>query len=383
MRLQVLRENLVEAVSRASRITSNQPNLPILSNILLRADVDQLVVEASNLETSIRIKVRAKVEKPGKVTLPARKLADYLSTHSDPKLVLEEKNTKLVILTENSRAEFVTLPADDFPQLPQEGKQQFKIPSGKLIELIEKTTFAASHDEVRPVLTGVYLRFTPQEIIGVATDGFRLSEFRTGWEGSSGNLPLSVVVPAKTLQEVGRNLKRDEKDAQEGQVVVALSSDGNQILLSSGEVELISRLLEVEYPDYQKIIPEDFTTQAVFERERLTDKVKLAAIFAYQEGQTVRMFFDSVRGEVVLRSRSSQVGEHESKEIGEIQGVPMEVGFNAGFFLEGLNSLKSQRVRIKLRESEGDRVSPVVVLPEGKESEDSSYLHLIMPVRLE
>lgn len=376
MRIQVLRENLVEAVAGASRVISNKPNLPVLSNLLLTAAEDHLIIEASNLETSMRVQVRAKIEEPGKITLPARKLSDYLNTLTESKLTLEKSETKLVISSQNSQAEFVTLPPDDFPKLPQMDEQSFEIKADKLAELIEKTTFAASGDEVRPVLTGVFIKFDDDELTAVATDGFRLSEFRTGWKAGPTELE-PMIVPAKALQEVARVLKG-------GEVRISLSPDGNQIIFESDGTEVISRLLEAEYPNYKQIIPESFTTQAVFEREELVNKARLAAIFARREGQTIRLVFDSERGQVILRSQSSEVGEQEGQLAGEIQGTPMEVGFNAGYLLDGLNSLESDTVRLKLKEVGEGQVAPVVFLPEGDEGNaESFYLHIVMPVRLE
>lgn len=375
MKLQVLRENLTQAVSDASRVISNKPNLPVLSNLLLTATEDQLTIEASNLETSMRVNVRAKIEKPGKITLPARKLSDYLNTLTESKLTLEEKESKFVVSSQNSEGQFVTLPPDDFPALPTAGEQQFKMGAPKFAELIEKTTFAASGDEVRPVLTGVHLKFESNKKTGVATDGFRLSEFKTDWDGGGDQLK-PIIVPAKALQEVARVLEG-------GEAQISLSEDENQIIFASDGVEVISRLLEAEYPDYQQIIPGDFTTQAVFNREELINKVRLAAIFARREGQTVRVVFDSEDQQVILRSQSSEVGEQEGKLAGEVQGTPMEVGFNAGYLLDGLNSLESEKVRLKLKEGGEGRVAPVVFLPEGDEETDSSYLHIVMPVRLE
>lgn len=377
MQAQVLRENLVSAVSTASRVIESKPNLPVLSNLLLTAGADQLVIESSNLETSMRINVRAKIESEGQTTLPARKLTDYLNTLTESKLTLLEDNSKFVVKAESSAAEFVTLPADDFPSLPSAGDQKLRLPAEKIARLTTQTTFAASKDEVRPVLTGVLFKLEADRITAVATDGFRLSEAQVVWGGQTvnGDGVSEMIVPAKALQEVKRVLAGEE-------VQLALSEDQNQLIFTVGGVEIITRLLEAEYPDYQQIIPIDFTTQAVFATEELINKVKLAAIFARQEGQTIRLFFDAESGQVKLRSQSSEVGEHEGELSGEVQGTPMQVGFNAGYLLEGLNSMRSERVRLKLKEGGEGRVAPVLFVPEG-ESDELDYRHIIMPVRLE
>lgn len=375
MQAQILRENLVNAVTTASRVIESKPNLPVLSNLLLTASENQLTIESSNLETSMRLWVRAKVEKNGQTTLPARKLSDYLSTLTESKLTLSERNSKMVVKSENSAAEFVTLPPDDFPSLPAAGEKKLIFPAEKIARLINKTTFAASKDEVRPVLTGVLLKMANKQITAVATDGFRLSEAKISWEGRVDDKTPAMIVSAKALQEVERVLVGEE-------IRLSPSKDGNQLVFSINGTEVITRLLEAEYPDYEQIIPSDFTTQAVFATEELINKVKLAAIFARREGQTIRLFFDSEANRVKLRSQSSEVGEHEGELSVEVQGTPMQVGFNAAYLLEGLNSIGSKKVRLKLKEGGEGRVAPVVFIPEEK-LDDLEYLHIIMPVRLE
>jgi DNA polymerase-3 subunit beta len=359
----------------ASRIVGSRANLPILNNLLLTASEENfLQIESSNLDISIRLKIPAKVEAPGQTTVPARKFSDYISSLKEEKLTLKLDKTQLLLEGENNKTAFITIPPNEYPDLPArpEGDQGIVIQPSDFHRLIRKTVFATAGRSDQIVLTGVLFDFAKDQLTAVATDSFRLSylglKLQNEHEGK-------FLIPGQTLNEVDKlvtDYSNSDPDAS-AKIQVYFSAAENQIFFQLGDIEIVSRLLEASFPDYQRLIPQEFLTRAIFDRGVLIDAVKTSSIFASREGQLIRLSIDTENQLAKLTSQSSEVGSHQGQVPAKIEGNDIELGFNSRYLLEGLGSFESNQVQFNVV----DARSAVVIRPL---ENDEQYQHIVMPM---
>lgn len=374
MKMEILQENLVRYLSIANRVITAKPALPILSSILLKATDKNLTLQATNLDTSLLLSLNVKVEEKGKITVPARSFLEFTASLSPQTLLISEEEGKVIVKGETAQAVFQTMNADEFPKFPEVNKEEeFKIKKDILSKFIRKTSFAAALDEGRPVLTGVLLKIEGGILKMVATDGFRLSE-----AVSKEKIPQvdfgNLIIPAKALVEVERLLSEESED----EITFGRSVDKNQIFFAvnpSDGALLFARLLEAEYPDYKRIIPDSFSLTAKISTEELISAVKTASIFAHGDGQTLKLFFDPQKKEIIISAQTAEIGKGTAKVSADIDGKGIEVGFNAKFLLDGVSSMGTEQTLIQIKEE----VAPAMLTPVG----DEDYRHIIMPVRLQ
>jgi DNA polymerase-3 subunit beta len=369
MKFSCLSENLAQGLSIVLKAVSSKGSLPILSHVLLKTDAGRLKLGATDLDTGIVTWVGGKVEEEGSVTVPAKLLWDLVSQLPPGKVVLESKKQLLTISTEppRTRSKLHGLSADEFPPLPEEeGATLFKIDPLDLAAAVSQVAFAAASDESRPILTGVLLSGSEKGLTFVGVDGFRLAEKRV--DVSAGK-EFSVVVPARILSEVARV---GAKSADP--VSVALLPDENQVLFFLEGSKILSRLLEGQFPDYEKIIPASFGTRAQLARDDLLKAVRLAAVFARDSASVVKLSF-APNKPVVLSSNTQDVGEHKTEVEASVEGEGVEVAFNSKYLTDLLSNLDAEEV---IFESAG-ALNPGVFKPAG---DSSDYLHIIMPVRV-
>lgn len=373
MEIKILQENLIKPLGILNRIVSTKPTLPILSNFLLKTEGKNLTLQATNLDISLTLQVNAEIKEKGKITLPARSFLEFISSLSPQMLTISEKEGKIFVKGGQAQASFVTMNAEEFPKFPEIDKEsKFLLKKETLGWLIRKTAFAAAADEGRPVLTGVLLKVEEGKFFMVATDGFRLSEALT-----TGSVPDkdfgSLIIPSKALVEVERLINESEEE-----IALGKTSDKNQVIFQFGPPAgglLFARLLEAEYPDYKRIIPDSFSLTAKLATEELISAVKTASIFARGNGQTLRLFFDPQKNEILISAKTAEVGEGLAKVTAEIDGKGIEVGFNAKFLLDGVSSIREEQIQIQIKEE----VAPAMFMGVG----DDAYRHIVMPVRLQ
>lgn len=372
MKLTCFRKDLHSAATSTARIVSSKPALPVLSHLLLTASPSGLIIQSTNLELSLSVMVTAKVEEEGKIAVPVRQFLDFVSSLTVEKLNVELAETTLKISGENFEAKIPTLAASDFPSFPAfplEALGAFKKENLRIS--IQKTVFAAGTDSSRPALTGVLLKTENNRLFVVATDGFRLSEYVTALpENGKENLG-QLIIPARTFLEVG-HLLSEVAGAEE--VSFGMTEDKNQIGFKLGNTLLFSRLLEVEYPDYRKIIPLEFNREVLVEKEQLTRAVKSIAIFSPREGLLIRLQV-SEEGSLKILAKSAEAGEGKLKLAAETQGGLFVIGLNSRFLLDALNSFSGNRIKILIKEE----IAPIALLS----PDESDYKHIIMPVRIE
>jgi DNA polymerase III subunit beta len=374
MKITVLQENLQQAIVDTQKSISSRPSLPILSCLLIQTEgKDTLVFSATDLSIGVRSRITAKVETEGKVAVPAKVFADYIATLDPGEVSLSLDQQTLTVKGTGSKATIQCFPAEDYPVFPEKEGQQFQFPAETFSSIVQKTTFAASMDEARPILTAVLFSFGEQlEVVG--TDGFRLATIQlpqNNTTSDSDEKPTSqqLLMPAKALNEVIRIMSRK----QAAQAVFTVSQKLKQIFFSFDGIDLLVRLMEGEYPPYQKIIPPDFSTQVVFSGNEFGQKLKTAMIFARESSGTIRL--EITDQEMKIKSASSVLGTQESSlPIKLIQGSPIEIAFNAKYLSEFLQVLKPEEVWLGLNES----LKPALFRP----TDLPQYRYIVMPFRV-
>jgi len=370
MKFSVLQENLAKGLAIVGKAVATKGSLPVLANVLLATEEGRLKLAATNLETGITTWVGAKVEEEGAITIPARILAEFVGNLPPTQITGQVKNGILSIETEEARSSFNGVDAAEFPTLPifpEESKLTFDPRS--LGEAISEVAFAAASDEGRPILTGVLLKVEGQEATLVGVDGFRLSERKLA-------LPVAVekgfavVIPARTLQEIVRLLSAEEEQLQ-----VALVPNGNQVLFRGASVLISSQLLEGEFPDYQKIIPTEHSTQAQLKRSDWQKAVRLASVFAKDSASIIKLAFRPEENQVVLKAALAEVGEGQSLVAAAIEGEGLEMAFNSRYLTDILTNLADEELIFNT----SGPLAPGLIKPLGRDN----FLHIIMPVRVQ
>jgi len=374
MKALVLQENLNKGLSLVGRLVTSKAQLPVLNNILIATDNGRLKLSATNLETGINYWLGAKIEKEGAISVPAKTLAEFISLLPPEKVQLEVKGNNLSIASGFYSANLVGLPASEFPVVPSlKEEKTFSFLSEELLKGISQTIFAASQDEGRPVLTGVLFQLKGEVLVLVATDGYRLS-FRKMKAGKNlkeiKEFQKGLIIPARVLAELEKIIGISQ---QKGEIGLAISSSSNQIIFVTPEAEIVSRLIEGSFPEFEKIIPEKWTTRVVLEKESFLRAVRTASIFARESANIVK--FKIQDSKFKITANAPQVGDNLIELEIKQEGEENSIAFNSRFILDFLNSTEADEVSFEITTS----LNPGVFRPIG----DPSYFHIIMPVRVQ
>ncbi|HRT40065.1 MAG TPA: DNA polymerase III subunit beta [Candidatus Woesebacteria bacterium] len=372
MKLSLLQENLNLALNHVSRFVAFKAQLPILGNILLTTDSGRLKLSATNLELGINYWVGAKIDKEGTIAVPAREITEFVSYLDPGKIDLTLNSNLLNLKSNKAESDFTTFSPIDFPVLSSaNSKDGFEIDFSDLADPINQITFSAATDDTRPVLTGILVCFTKDNLILVATDGFRLSlkeiKLKSPIKMPSGKDRLTLLVPAKALMEINKLVSPNSL------IKISIAKDERQIFFIMDNLELVSSLLEGQYPEYQKIIPESFSTTIEIDKDELTQAIKLASVFAAQSANVVKM---NIKHNVVeISANAPQLGKNKITVATKINGDPIEIAFNYKFILDFIGAVKGKELVIKLNES----LTPGLFA----DVADPTYTHIIMPVRIQ
>jgi len=374
MKVITLQENLNKGLSLVSRVVSSKAQLPILSNILLATDKGRLKLSATNLETGINYWLGAKIEKEGAISVPAKTLTEFVSLLPPEKVQLEVKDSTLNIISGSYSANLVGLPASEFPVVPSlKEEKTFSFSPEELLKGISQTIFAASQDEGRPVLTGVLFQLKDEDLILVATDGYRLS-FRKMRAGKNlkevKEFQRGLIIPARVLGELEKIIGGSQ---QKEEISLAITSSSNQIIFVTPEAEIVSRLIEGSFPEFEKIIPEKWETKVVLEKESFLRAVRTASIFARESANIVK--FKIQGSKFKISANAPQVGDNLIELETKQEGEENSIAFNSRFILDFLNSTQANEISFEMTTS----LNPGIFRPVG----DSSYFHIIMPVRVQ
>lgn len=367
MKLSCTQENLVKGVFIASRIVGTRSTLPILSHLLLSTDKGRLKLTGTDLEIAIVALVGAKVEKDGSITVPGRLLNEFISGLSDKTIELEKINNSLKVSTENVSAELNGLDPQDFPLIPQiDEKNSIKVSARELKTAINEVIFAVAFDETRPVLTGVYCRVEKDKITFVATDSYRLAERQISYPNQEIK-PCELIIPSRTMHELIRLL-----DVTGEEIKIAFTP--TQVSFASESIQIISRIIEGNYPDYQQIIPKESKTKVTIESKKFQTALKLAISFSRDVSNNIRLQVKNGEPLVVIAA-SAHVGSSIIKVQKEQTGEDLEIAFNGKFLVDILAAIQDEKV---IMEFNGN-LSSVIILPE----KQTGYKTLVMPLKLE
>ncbi len=362
MKLQVTQENLNKALSSVSRIASGRNTLPILSNILIKTIKNRVSIAATNLNIAITHQIGSKVSEEGAITVPARLMQEFVSSLPSGVIDLETEDNKLHISAEKYQSTINGVSADEYPVMPAiaEG-QKWSLDAEPLKQALQQVVFAASSDEARPVLTGVYLHSEQGKGYIAATDSYRLAE------KSLGKMPsgISLLLPATAMQDLLRIIN----DGENGVEVI---HDDQQVRFQVGDVELVTRLIDGNYPDYRKLIPTSFATTATLKRSELMNITKVSSLFARESAGSVTIHVDDTEKTVSIRAIASQLGENTAAATATTKGAG-DITLNSKYLIEALHALSSDQVSLNFN----GKLEPCVL----KSQDDPDYLHLIMPLK--
>ncbi|MDP2735161.1 MAG: DNA polymerase III subunit beta [bacterium] len=373
MKTQVLKENLKRALSIVERATAKTPTLPVLGCIALVAQKNSLELSATDLELAIRYRVLAKTEQEGGVAVPARLFSQFAALLEEREVRLANGDAGLRVESKDHQTSIKTMPLDDFPIIPtlQGTEEPVEIDAKELCDALSRVVGMAGQNQARPEISGVLAVIGKEEIRLVATDSFRLAEKILNL-GKAQGTEASVILPQKTARELAAILGEAEGRAKlylsPTQILVGYSSKE----AGGDSFELVSRLIEGDYPQYQDVIPRDFKAKAVVSRADLVSRVRSASVFSGKM-QDVKVVADAKKKGLEISSESSEVGKHSSFLGAEVTGERLEISFNWRFLLEGLSNMRGEEVEIGFAGED----APAVIRPRGKEQ----YLYVVMPVK--
>jgi len=380
MKLECQQENLAEGLTVVGRVVPAKSTLPVLSNVLLSTRDGELQLTANNLELSVAHRVPAAVDTEGNITLPARLLADYVALLDHGQKValeLNSKSHKVHLACGRYEANVAGIDAEDFPPVPAvSGGSSFSIPSGLLKQAIGEVVFAAAPDDTRPVLAGVLVKISGGELTLAAADGFRLA-VRTVDLPEEGP-ELTMIVPARTLTEVARLLS----DSNDEPVAINTTPNGNQIYFAFGKTEITSRLIEGQFPDYDRIIPSDAKTNVKLSTGDFLRATRAATVFARDNSNIVRLECSPPRenaelalGSLLVKSTSAEMGDNEGTLDASVDGEDTQIAFNGRYLRDALEAIDTPDVVLQITGPS----SPGIIKPA---SEGNGYLHVIMPMHV-
>jgi DNA polymerase III subunit beta len=357
------RDELTRALGIVSRGVSTRTTVQILAGILLQASGEKLDLAATDMELSLRTSLDSQVGAEGSVVVPGRLLLELARLLPDEEVSIEHKLEEAAVEVRSGPATYRlhTYNAEDFPRLPDAAAaDRHEVDRETLLETVARVSRSASRDESRPVLTGVLMRFEPGKLVMAATDSYRLSVKETATEGSVPE--LEAIVPARALGELVRI-------AQAGDGI-ELGVHENQVVFSTGDALLTTRRIDGQFPNYRQLVPEAFDYELTLPRDELLDVVRRVAVMA-QRNSPLRLRFAD--GELTVSAQTQDVGEARESLPVAFAGEPLEIGFNAEFLRDGVESVTGEQLRLKL-------ISPL--RPAVLQGEDDDFLYLIMPIRL-
>ena len=373
MRFISLQENLKRGLNIVGHVSSKNINLPILNNILIKAENGNIELVSTNLEIGITYQVRGKIEVDGQFTVDSKLINEYVNLlSSGEKVKIEEKDNELKVECGNYKTKIKGEAAKEFPLIPTLPKQgYYSCKSSELKKALNSVSFAVSNNENRVELSGVLFAFEDNKLSLVATDSYRLAEkeIKINSQGMEGE--QKVIVPGKTVQELMRVLNNLEAGELINDLELKFYLSENQILFVVDSVELISRLINGHYPDYQQIIPVKSQTNVLVEKSEIIRAVKAAALFSKTGINDVTLLF--LKNKIMVSAFSGASGESQIELEAGISGGDNEITINYRYLLDGLNNIEGEMIKLDIVNNS----TPCVL----KSEKGDDYIYIVMPIR--
>lgn len=378
MRISCLQENLAKGLAIVGRAVATRSTLPVLSNILLQSDRGRLRLAATNFEVGINYWLGARVTEDGSITVPARLLTEFVNSLPPGQIDMEstERTQTLNLKCARFEANIKGIDASEFPEVPTAesiGRQtSLHLKADVFRRMIDQSVFAAATDESRPILTGVQTQFHQGGLTLAAADGFRLA-VATADVGADLDQVTGVIVPARTLSDLNR-VSGDQEDPIE----LIITPARNQILFHLTDTDLVSQLIEGNFPDYRQIVPKGYTTRTVVSTQEFQKAVKVAFLFARDAANIIRLNIlpgsELTPGQLVITGTSAELGDNVSELDASIEGGATEIAFNARYLIDALSVMGTAETAIETTLHS----SPGVLRP----VKGDDFLCVIMPMHI-
>lgn len=367
MQITVLQENLKQSLSSLQKVIPNKPQMAILSSILLRAEENHLQIFATDLYLGIKTEVVVEVKDPGSLVVDGETFKSFINSLPPGKIELSLKDNSLLIQQGKLHSKMSCQNAEEYPQFPEVKGDEFSLPLQDLEKIQNRVSFCASNDQTRPILTSLLMKFSEKSLEVVATDGFRLAQLFL--KEHDFVLEKTLLVPVKALSELYRISKQQKEDT----LRILVSEELKQLLFKVSNVEMYVRLIEGEYPPYEKIIPPEFRLTVEFDTQEFLQELKRALIFSRDSSNIVRL--EIQEDNLIVRSSSPSFGEYQgeislknkNKETGKI-------AFNVHYLIDFISSVVSETVQFSMNES----LKPA----EFKDLTEKDFLYIAMPFRV-
>ncbi|MGE3177857.1 MAG: DNA polymerase III subunit beta [Vicinamibacterales bacterium] len=369
MELVVRKNDLLRELQLFQGIVERKNTIPILANVLIEANGEEVKFLATDLEVGLRSKCAASVSKGGSLTLPAKKFYEIIKSLPETDVRIAEEKGAVKVAADRFDSRMQTLPKEDFPTLPESGGAQVTTVSrAGLKEMVAKTQFAITGEDTRYFLNGALFVLKPESMSLVATDGHRLALVSVPRSGKPGSHEeIKAILPKKTLGELSRLLVDGDED-------IRYERGENHLFFEVGGRLLISRMIDGQFPAYERVIPKGNDKHIEFERDRLSNAVKRVALLSNERSRAVKFQID--KGKVDVTSSSPELGEAHETLVVDYSGAAMQICFNAQYVLDFLSAVSTDVVALDLK----DEVSQAVMRPVGAEGYD--YTYVIMPMRI-
>lgn len=365
MKVICTQENLKTGLLTVGRIISSSNSLPILGNVLIKTENGLLKLLSTNLEIAITTHVRCKIEEEGEMTVMCKTITDLVNNLPNKNIVLSNSNGHVAIETENYHTSIKTLPAEEFPLIPEiESQESLVLDAQEFKNSLDQVVFAASNNQTQPEMSGVLMDMEKNILKLAATDRYRLAEKKLALQ-KPWTTPQQVIVPQRTILEISRII-----GGQKGNITIIFSD--TQISLRFNDTQVISRVVDGQYPEYKQIIPSNFATQILTKKQPFINALKTAGIFS-QSTNSVKLEYKEAEQVLVLNTESQEVGKSEVKLESRVEGKSGQVILNHKYVLDCLNAMESDNVVMKII----DDSSPSLITPESKDD----YLYLVMPIK--
>jgi DNA polymerase-3 subunit beta len=373
MELVVRKIDLLRELQLFQGIVERKNTIPILANVLIEAAGDEVKLLATDLEVGLRSRCTASVAKGGALTLPAKKLYEIVKALPETDVRIEEDRNGVKVAADRFDSRMQTLPREDFPTLPEaSGTYSATLPRDVLRQMVTKTQFAITGEDTRYFLNGALFILRPDSMVLVSTDGHRLALISVAREAvkakkGAGDDEVRVILPRKTLLELGRLLAEGEGD-------IHYERGENHLFFEIGGRLLISRMIDGQFPAFERVIPKSNDKRVEFDRDRLTNAVRRVALLSNERSRAVKFQIES--GKVEIASSSPEFGEAKEILMVDYAGTPVTICFNAQYVLDFLGVADTDSVSLDFK----DEMSQAVMKPIGAEGYD--YTYVIMPMRV-